>query len=254
MTAQQQMIPGAEASEEPPETGSTALMRVIEKAAIDPTFDASKLAVLLQVKKEWEADEARKNFETAFQQFKGNLPEICKTKKVKFPNRDGQFTEYRHAELDKITPIIAEALLAYGITHYWETSDANGKTTVTCVLEGYHHTRKAATLSGPPDTSGGKNNVQAIGSTTYYLQRYTLLAACGMAPTGVDNDGKTEGLPEGTITDYCVAMQDASSWDELKRIFGEAWGKAKTADDAEAQGRFNKVKEQRKRDLAEHKQ
>jgi hypothetical protein len=43
-------------------------------------------------------------------------------------------------------------------------------------------------MSGEPDTSGGKNNIQAKGSTMTYLQRYTLNLALGIC-TEDDNDG-----------------------------------------------------------------
>jgi hypothetical protein len=245
----QLVIPEAAPFEKPPENGSFALMRIIEKAVLDPQFDAAKLAVLLDVKLRWEADEARKHFEEAFQQFKRNLPEIFKTRHVQFPTKSGDQTDYWHAELDKITPIITEALLAVGIVHSWRCSDANGKTTVTCVLEGFNHTREAATLSGPADTSGGKNSIQAIGSTKTYLERYTLLAACGIAAKGTDDDGKTEGMEENAITDYCIQMQDAPLLSELQAVFKECYTKAKIANDREAQGRFVKVYEENKRRL-----
>lgn len=239
-------IPGIPAPE-PKLNGSEALMRIIEKATFDPNFDPNKLAVLFQVKKDYEADEARKQFEAAFEQFKRNLPTILRTKHVSFPTSGGGRTEYWHVELDKAVPILTEALLAVGITHKWETSDVNGRTTVTCIFKGFGHTERAATLAGPPDTSGGKNSIQAIGSTTYYLERYTLLAACGIAPKGQDDDGKTEGMPESAITDYCVAMQDAMNFEELKPIFKECWEKAGKANDNDAKERFRKVYEDRKR-------
>lgn len=231
------------------EQGALAMRRLVERALFDPSFDAAKLEVLLNVQLKWEANDSRKKFEAAFEEFKRNLPQIFKTKKVGFPTSGGGRTEYSHAELDVITPILTEALLLVGITHSWKLGDVNGRTSVTCVLKGFGHTEEAATLSGPPDTSGGKNNVQAIGSTTAYLERYTFLAACGIAPKGMDDDGKTEGMPENAIADYCIAMQDASNFQELKPIFAECWGKAKAANDANAQERFRKVYEQRKRDF-----
>jgi hypothetical protein len=245
MTAQE-VIPGMDGivkREQPPTP-----MHLIE-IAVSKGADADALAKLMDLQLRWEANEARKSFEQAFEVFKRNLPEIFKTKKVAFPTSGGGRTEYSHAELDKITPIITESLLAVGIVHQWRTSDLNNRTTVTCVLKGFGHTEESATLSGPPDTSGGKNSVQAIGSTTAYLQRYTLLAACGIAPKGLDDDGKTEGLPEDTILDYCIQMQDAANFAELKPMFGECWEKAKAAGDRGAQERFRKVYEQRKKEM-----
>jgi hypothetical protein len=217
--------------------------------AVSKGADANQLAVLMDLQLRWEANESKKAFEDAFSKFKANAPTIIKTKKVSFANSKGDKTEYNHAELDKITDILDEALRGYGIIKTWKTSDANGRTTVTCILKGYGHTEEGSTLSGPSDTSGGKNNIQAIGSTVTYLQRYTLLTTCGIAATSKDDDGKTEGMSEEAITDYCIQMQDCSSMAELQKSFAEAYQKSKDAKDPEAQQRFIKVKETRKKEL-----
>jgi hypothetical protein len=224
-------------------------MRLIE-LAVEKGADAEKLAILMDLHLRWEANEARKAYIAAIQQFKANPPDIERTKDVNFANRDGGKTSYSHAELDKITDIIGQALKRVGITHAWRTADTGGKITVTCVLTHEQgHAEDAATLCGPADTSGGKNSIQAIGSTVTYLERYTLLAATGLAAKGQDDDGKTEGMDENAITDYCIQMQDAGSFDELRGVFKECWEKAKNANDLNAKARFQKVYEARKKEL-----
>lgn len=244
MAQEQQVISGMEQMV----PASPTPMKLIEMA-VTSGADANQLAVLMDLQLRWQANEAKIAFEEAFAKFKANAPIIEKTKKVSFPNATGKTTEYRHAELDKITDTIGNSLRAYGIIHQWKTSDTNGRTTVTCILKGYGHTEEGSTLSGPSDTSGGKNNIQAIGSTVTYLQRYTLLTTCGLAAQNIDDDGKTEGLPEDTITDYIIQMQDTASLDELKPVFTECWSKAKKANDADAKNRFQKVYETRKKEF-----
>jgi hypothetical protein len=245
MSAEQVVIQGMEALV-PVKTPTP--MHLIE-LAVSKGADANQLAVLMDLQLRWEANEAKKAFESAFEKFKANAPAIVKTKHVSFANRTGDKTDYWHAELDKITDILSESLRSYGIIQQWKTSDQNGRTTVTCILKGFGHTEEGSTLSGPSDTSGGKNNIQAIGSTVTYLQRYTLLTTCGLAAKGADDDGKTDGLPEDTILDYCIQMQDASGMDDLRKTFKEAWDKAKAANDTDAMNRFNKLKETRKKEL-----
>lgn len=245
VSQQQIPIPGAEAFDRPQQTA----LSIIERAIMDPNLSADKLSVLLDVQLRYEANEARKKFEAAFEQFKRQAPEIFKSKHVSFPTSGGGRTDYHHAELHIITPIIAEALLAVGISHFWRTSDVNGKTTVTCILKGFGHTEEAATLSGPADTSGGKNNIQAIGSTVSYLERYTLLAATGIAAKGQDDDGKTEGMTETAIAEYCTSIKDSSSFDEAKARFAAAWNASKSVNDLNAQSRFQAVYETRKKEL-----
>ncbi len=48
------------------------------------------------------------------------------------------------------------------------------------------------TLTANADATGAKNDIQALGSTITYLQRYTILTATGLATADMDNDGITE--------------------------------------------------------------
>lgn len=220
------------------------------RIAVGQGADIDKLATLMDLQLRWEAHEAKKAYVTAMQQFKKEAPGIIKTKKVSFPNKDGKATTYHHAELDKVSEIVEEALLKVGIRHSWKLGDTNGRTTVTCVFtHELGHSEEVATLSGPADTSGGKNSIQAIGSTTSYLQRYTLLAGAGIVPEGLDDDGKTEGMAENAITDYCIQMQDSADFESLKASFGKAYIVAKDAKDQDAQQRLVKVYNERKKAL-----
>lgn len=220
------------------------------------TADADTLAKLLDVQLRWEANEARKAFHAAFQKFKANAPAILKTHEVKYTNKDGSVTRYTHAELDKINDIIGDALKAVGITHTWRSSDAGGRTTITCVLtysdteRGLAHSEDVSTLSGPADTSGGKNSVQAVGSTTKYLCRYTLLMGCGLAAQGGDDDGrKSEGMPERSIEEYLIAIRDSATLEELKARYIEAKQAANAAADNDAIKQFVNAKDKRYREL-----
>lgn len=228
--------------------------------AIERGAGAEQFAMLVDSMMKARKEDARLQFEAALGRFKEHLPEVLKTRKVVFPNRDGGQTSYSHAELDKAAEVVADELKKEGITFNWKPGTSEGgRTRMTCVFR--HpvtgHVEEMATLDGPADTSGGKNNVQAIGSTTSYLQRYTLLAACGIVPKGMDNDGSTptEGMPEDAITDYCFQMTDAtkiSPKDEkgtLQFIFAECYDKARKCADKEAEKRFIKVYEERKKAL-----
>lgn len=96
---------------------------------------------------------------------------------------------YQYADLHTIASQVDPVLDRHGLTYYWETGNTpEGWVTVTCVLahdDGYEtHTSMVA----PPDDSGGKQPIQAVGSTVTYLQRYTLNSALGLA-VARDQDG-----------------------------------------------------------------
>lgn len=164
------------------------MMSMIERAAADPNFDAGKLQQLLDAKERYEANEARKAWVVAMSAFKADAPTIDKNKRVSFATAKGK-TEYDHATLDNVCNVVIAALSKHGLSHRWETMQ-EGSIAVTCVITHILGHSERTTLRASADDSGGKNSIQAIGSTVTYLQRYTLLAAAGLAVKGMDNDGK----------------------------------------------------------------
>jgi hypothetical protein len=220
---------------------------------LERNANAEQLSMLVDAVMKAQKEDARLQFEAALGRFKNDLPAIFKNKEVSFPNKDGSETKYSHVELAEAAEICAESLSRYGLTYTWRPSEGtNGRTIMTCVFRHPEsgHVEEMATLGGPPDTSGGKNSVQAIGSTNSYLQRYTLLAACGIAPKGLDDDGRqAEGMPENAIVDYCIKMQDATAIAELQTTFRECYLKSRERSDKNAEKRFIKVYEEKKKAL-----
>lgn len=170
-----------------------ALMQVIERAALDPQFDVAKLEHLLAVKERWDAAEAKKAFVAALAGFKSDPPELFKNRHVEFTTSKGT-TSYDHATLDHISSEIGKALAKHGLSHRWNVEQLDGgMIRVTCILTHERGHSETVAMSASRDESGSKNNIQALGSTVTYLQRYTLLAATGMAAKGQDDDGAGSG-------------------------------------------------------------
>lgn len=178
-----------------PETSSGALMRLIEKATLQPDFDVAKLEKLLDVKAKWEANEARKAFVEAKTNFRAEAPNILKNKHVGFTSRrTGGDTDYDYATLDHVADILSPLLAKHGLSYSWETEQRDDAAIcVTCILSHTLGHSERVTLRAMPDTSGNKNNIQAIGSTVSFLERYTLLAATGIATKQQDDDGARGG-------------------------------------------------------------
>jgi hypothetical protein len=137
----------------------------------------------------WDKNNARKAFVAAMAAFKREPMEILKNKLVSFTTRDGDTTSYKHAELADVVDAVVSNMGKHGLSHRWDVKQANGSITVDCVITHELGHSETVTMSGPPDASGKKNPIQQISSTVTYLQRYTLLAACGLAAKGTDDDG-----------------------------------------------------------------
>lgn len=151
--------------------------------ALQGGVDTNNLKELLDIQKDWEANEAKKAYHRSMSEFKVDPPRIEKDKKV----RAGQMT-YSHATLANITEKITTALSKHGLSASWRT-EQNENITVKCRITHVLGHHEETSLSADADKSGAKNEIQAIGSTVSYLQRYTLLAVLGLAPHDMDDDG-----------------------------------------------------------------
>ena len=170
-------------------------------AALQAGMTIDHLKGIMELQKEWEANEARKAYVADMAAFKLNPPAIYKTKLVSFSG-----TEYMHATIGDVAKAIVEALANHGFSHSWETRQADGMITVNCKITHRLGHSESTSLQSSPDVSGKKNSIQAISSAQTYLQRYTLLAACGLATMDLpDDDG--HGYDDGRGYDDGQAPQ-----------------------------------------------
>lgn len=157
-------------------------------AAVKQGIPLDQIKEMMAIQREWEADEARKAFNDAFAAFKAEKVDVIKRKQVDFATAKGR-TQYKHAELSDLTDAVGPALARHGFSWSWTPEQKNGRVYITCTLQHRLGHEKSATMDAPADDSGGKNTIQAIVSTTTYLERHTLKAVCGISEKGDDNDG-----------------------------------------------------------------
>lgn len=190
----------AERKEQPiAERGELSPMALIQMA-INRGATTEQLEKLIALQERVEANQARKAFVAALAAFKNNPPKILKNKLVEFLQ-----TKYRHATLDNVCILIDPALAEYGLSFRWETENLDkGLIRVTCILTHELGHSERTSLQALPDGTGSKNPVQAIGSTVTYLQRYTLLAATGIAVQNTDDDGRGAGKEDRVLTEEQV--------------------------------------------------
>lgn len=153
--------------------------------------DIEKLSQLMALQERWEANEARKAFTVAMAEFKSNPPAILKSKQVNIPGG----ARFAHATLADVCDGVCAALSQHGLSHKWETAQANDQISVTCTITHRLGHKESVTLTASPDDSGKKNGIQQIASTVTYLQRYTLMAATGLAAKDMDDDGRGASKP-----------------------------------------------------------
>ena len=152
--------------------------------AISKGATIEQLEKLFLLKKEYEADEARKAYNVAMANFKAKPTKIEKGKTVKF-----NATKWNYAPLNSIVEAITPELSKNGLSVSWRTKQ-NGKIIVACRISHVLGHYEEIELSADADTSGSKNSIQAMGSTISYLQRYTLTSILGLAAEDMDDDGQ----------------------------------------------------------------
>lgn len=177
---------------------------------------------MLELQKDWEANEARKAYVQAMSDFKRNPPEIFKRKEVAFSG-----TQYMHATLGDVTQSIMQTLAEHGISHRWDTQQKGSQIVVTCILTHKLGHSETTTLEGAPDDSGKKNRIQQTASTVTYLQRYTLLAATGLATKDIEDDDGAGGPDpqaaeaQAAFEHFMARIKDAATDESASALWRE---------------------------------
>jgi hypothetical protein len=168
----------------------------------------------------WETNEARKAYTKAMSAFKQEQFSIDKNKLVDFKTQKGAVS-YKHATLDNICNIVVPLLSKHYLSHKWVTKQDNNAVSVTCTVTHVQGHSEDVTLAAPPDTSGSKNSIQSIASTVSYLERYTILAALGIAVQDQDNDGQGDesaNLPQEAYNDFKDSLEHCQTIDAAQGV------------------------------------
>ncbi|MDO1560385.1 ERF family protein [Brevundimonas sp. 2R-24] len=184
-------------------------------AAVSQGAGVDVLEKLLALQERWEAGQARKAFDAAVAAAKGEIPPIVKNREVDFTTQKGR-TNYRHESLDEIERVVAPILTRHGLSYRFRSKQGEGRLTVTCILSHRDGYFEETDLSAGNDTSGNKNDIQAIGSTATYLQRYTLKLALGLSTT-TDDDGRAAGESAAVSAataaiEACETLEALTAW------------------------------------------
>lgn len=154
------------------------------------------LEKLMGLQERYEANQARKAFDAAVANAKAELKPVLKTRE----GHNGKYEDFA-AIANAVDPTLGK----YGLSYRFRAAQAE-RISVTCILSHKDGHSEDTTLSGPADTSGNKNAIQAIGSTLTYLQRYSLKAALGLAATH-DDDSKAGGQGETVSEEQVETIQ-----------------------------------------------
>lgn len=187
-------------------------LSLIEQALINPDIQPEKLQQLLVVKKDWEADEALKAFNTAMHGAQTDMPVIVK-------DAENKHTCSKYARLETVAKGIKKVYTAHGfsVSFSEEVCDREGWIQIIMIVRHVgNHVETYKRFAPIDDTGSGgaktKTKLHGCQSTMSYMQRHLLCATFGVTVADDDNDGNTDDVPPEFIT------QDQA--DEIEKYLG----------------------------------
>jgi hypothetical protein len=156
-------------------------LQLIYQMFLDSDKNPDTLKILIDHQERMKAEAAKKAFLRAKIKFASMAPKIIKDS---HSNEQG----WSHAQLGKITEMVLPLLSECELVYQWKHESIDDFNKCICILTHVDGHFETNTMTGPPDYSDNKNDLQALGSSNSYLQKYTLLPLLGLAAAN-DDDG-----------------------------------------------------------------
>ena len=150
--------------------------------ALAQNLPVETLERLMDLSDRWESKQAEIAYTLAMNKFQNDVPEIKRTKK----GHNGKY-----ADLAIIKKVIRPFLKENGLSYRWQFEESNDKIKCNCIVSHIKGHHESDSMVAGKDATGNKNDIQAIGSTRTYMQRYTLSAVLGLTTVDVDDDGES---------------------------------------------------------------
>ena len=151
----------------------------------------------------------------------------------------------KYADLSACVEAVIDALNDNGIALIQQCHEsANGVIVETMFIHESGETLSCGSLHVP----AAKQDPQGYGSALTYARRYSLMAACGIAPEDDDGNAGSKAKQDAArneardnwLADQYAAIDTAATAGELKRIVADAIATAMQEIDADAISRINK--------------
>lgn len=223
--------------------------------AVSSNADLDKIEKLMQLKREWEADEAKKAFIVAMAAFKAISIRVIKDKENKQYSKDGNKAMY--VSLGNLVNTVTPHLGANGLSARWDIDQAVG-VKVTCIITHSLGHSESVSMVCPLDKSGAKNPIQEIKSSITYAKACTFESICGLASTdaNLDDDGNgsgnsepAPGIAEERYVEQVEWIKAARTTKELFDIHAAAHVEAQKIKDNAAMKGYLAAKNARKAEL-----
>lgn len=197
--------------------GELTELQIIDRMGSDPSVSVEKYTAAWELRQRVLEHKARVEFLAAMARVQSRAPRINKKGAIVVPAKPGtpgrereRATPYAlYEDIDSgIRPIYQEE--GFSLCFSSETVAGGGAIWRCAVSHRLGHQETFSTPALPADTTGSKNNLQAIFSTSTYAKRYLTCLIFNIVTVGVDDDGKAHGyLTEDQVLTISTMLNDA---------------------------------------------
>jgi len=142
---------------------------------------------LMALAERHDANQAKKAFIEAMGRFQSMKPELVRAQAVSYKEKH----MYNFCPLPDIEKALRVPLSECGLSYRFENLNREGSFGIRCVVTHIAGHSESTEMYAPADASGNKNQIQAIGSTSTYLMRYTIVVAFALTTADEDDDGQS---------------------------------------------------------------
>lgn len=188
--------------------------------ALEKSAGQEAMTTLMNIRRELNAEAAKKAFDEALSAFQLECPIIVKTKGV--ATNSGQ-EAYRYAPIENIEVVIRPIERKCGFTHTFDTDVASQPEYVIAKCIVTHtagHVRETSIKLPIGTKTGIMSNTQVHASALTFANRRALTNAYGLVLAGEDNDGGPKTRP---MSPGAAAKAGDRSQDETKALAKELW-------------------------------
>lgn len=166
------------------QSGGINIVGLIDRMMSMPELDLDRVDRLISMHERMQSQQAVTAFNQSFAKMQKDLKPVEKR---------GKAHNSRYALWEDINESIRSVIGKHGFSLTFKTEQSDDLITVTAILlhEQGHSMQTSKEL--PYDTSGSKNAVQAIGSSTSYGKRYAACDLLNITTKDEDDDGQAGG-------------------------------------------------------------
>ncbi|MDE2233868.1 MAG: ERF family protein [Patescibacteria group bacterium] len=174
----------------------TEFIGLLREMAVDPSVDPAKMQAILDVQERMMKKRAEQAFDEAMLRIDQELPRLVKNTPVEYEKVKGdpksKYTAFKYIKYEDVDanlrPLMKREGLRISFTSVPRIGDGGGTMVTAKLTHRFGHFIEAS-MSVALDNSGGKSNLQGMGSSIAYARRVLTCMLFNIVTVGEDKDG-----------------------------------------------------------------